>query len=494
MAANGHKPDDQSVRRVPPHNLQAEESILGAALLSADALEVLATRLTPEDFYRPINGHIAAVLTDAYQQGWKADPVTVSDELGRLGLLEAVGGLSHLLSLQVNTPATSNASRYADIISTKARSRQLIAVAGELAEAGYTSGDPSAILDRLGQLATSTVDPARFLDGHTWIYDRPAGTPAVWGEDDQVLWAQGEPLLIVGPTGVGKTTVTQQIVFARLGANNSDVLGYPVEPSPKPVLYLACDRPSQIARSFKRAHVDNPEAMHRLIVWPGPPPKDFAKHPTILLEMAKAVGAGTVIVDSLKDVALKISDDETGAGVNRAMQHAVAEGIEVCALHHQRKGQGGAKPRTLEDVYGSTWITAGAGSVIILWGTAGSPIVELTHLKQPAAPVGPLEIVHDHNTGTSSVSRGPVDALIVLRNSPHGVTSTELAQRACSGGTPGANDVRKAKRALDRLVARGLAHMVEEIAKGGSAGTTPARYHAVVVRDEADIPDPEEDF
>ena len=62
----------------------------------------------------------------------------------------------------------------------------------------------------------------------------------------------------------------------------------------------------------------------------------------------------------------------------------VASEIEVVVSHHQRKATGyNKKPTTLADVYGSTWLTAGAGSVVLLWGEAGDPIVELTHLGSP---------------------------------------------------------------------------------------------------------------
>src|SRR6185436_7011481 len=72
--------------------------------------------------------------------------------------------------------------------------------------------------------------------------------------------------------------------------------------------------------------------------------------------------------------------------------------------HLVKRGPNGSKPTALADVYGSVWITAGAGSVVLLWGEAGDPIVDLIHLKQPAEPVGPMRIVHDHDAGTSAVS------------------------------------------------------------------------------------------
>ena len=126
----------------------------------------------------------------------------------------------------------------------------------------------------------------------------------------------------------------------------------------------------------------------RLTVHRGPLPTDLAKVPDQLVTLARKAGADVVVVDSLKDACAKLTDDESGSMVNRAIQYANAADLDVLVLHHQRKGQAGAKPTTLADVYGSTWLTAGAGSVVLLWGEAGSETVELTHLKQPADQIG----------------------------------------------------------------------------------------------------------
>ena len=185
--------------------------------------------------------------------------------------------------------------------------------------------------------------------------------------------------------------------------------------------------------------------------------------------------ADSVFIDSLKDVAVGLADDEVGACLNSAMQHAVAEGIEVAAAHHQRKGQAGSRPRTLEDVYGSTWITAGAGSVVLLWGSVGDVLVEAVHLKQPAAEVGPLRIDHDHNTGTTTVDPGDVDPFTVLCHTPNGLAARDLAIIQRHTTEPTENQVRVGGlRVLDRLVARNLAHKRDPVL-GGPTGTAPAR-------------------
>src|SRR5450759_902762 len=98
---------------VAPCDLDAEESLLGAMLLSRDAIIAGSDRCTAEDFYKPAHGHIFSAIASLHARGQAADPVTVADELRRSELLDAVGDASVLISLQVNTPSTANASHYA---------------------------------------------------------------------------------------------------------------------------------------------------------------------------------------------------------------------------------------------------------------------------------------------------------------------------------------------------------------------------------------------
>ena len=116
--------------RVPPHNLDAEESLLGAMLLSRDAIAAALECCVAEDFYKPAHGHVFAAVTALYTRGEPADPVTVADELRRAGLLDAVGDASVLISLQVNTPSTANASHYAHIVEEHALLRRLVVGVG----------------------------------------------------------------------------------------------------------------------------------------------------------------------------------------------------------------------------------------------------------------------------------------------------------------------------------------------------------------------------
>src|SRR5690242_14231947 len=113
--------------RIPPHDLQAEESLLGAMLLSKDAIAAASEVLGgPDDFYKPAHGHIYEAIVGLYSGGDPVDPVTVSDALSRADLLDAIGGPTVLVNLQSRTPATTSAARYAKIVEEHALLRRMI--------------------------------------------------------------------------------------------------------------------------------------------------------------------------------------------------------------------------------------------------------------------------------------------------------------------------------------------------------------------------------
>jgi replicative DNA helicase len=317
----------------------------------------------------------------------------------------------------------------------------------------------------------------KLVDGGAFILDAPAHVPAVWGEGSEVLWSAGEPMMICGPQGVGKSTIAQQLILARLGVRDRIVLGFAVAADPgRRVLYVASDRPNQIAQSMRR--MVSEEHRERLVdglrVVRGPLVFDLTQEPEKLLALASDCGAGTVLIDSLKDIAMSLSEDRVGGTVNRALQLLVAEGIEVCSLHHQRKATSENKrPRSLADVYGSTWLTSGHGSVVLLWGEPGDAVIELSHLKQPADEVGPLELVHDHHAGTTSVHERPTVRALVAAATDGGISVADAAVRL-HGPSPSRNDIEKARRKLDSLVRQG-----EAVKVPGDGPKDPVLYRPV---------------
>lgn len=304
--------------------------------------------------------------------------------------------------------------------------------------------------------------PSRLLDGAAFILDEPADVPAVWGRGGAVAWSAGEPLMIVGPQGVGKTTLAQRLVLARISLASAAV-GFPVAPDERRVLYIAADRPRQAKRSFRRMVSEEEREIlrTRLVTWSGPLPFSLVDNPTGLATWAESLEVGTVFIDSYKDVALDLSSEETGARVNFAMQELVARDIESCGLHHQRKAQASnPKPKTLGDVYGSGWLTAGCGSVLLLWGEAGDVLVELSHLKQPAEEIGPWTISIDHETGALTVHEA-TEAADLLTLYPAGVTARDAAATLTGRTNPSRSDIEKARRKLEKLVGEGIARRLD---------------------------------
>jgi replicative DNA helicase len=156
-----------SIGRVPPHNLEAEESLLGAMLLSRDAIAVAMELCNPDDFYKTSHGFIFDAITSLFSRGEPADWVTVTEELRRRELLETIGDPSVFVSLQANTPSIGNAEYYAKIVEELALLRRLVSVAGEINELGYSvPTDVSEVLDRAESLVFD-VAQRRVVDSMT---------------------------------------------------------------------------------------------------------------------------------------------------------------------------------------------------------------------------------------------------------------------------------------------------------------------------------------
>ena len=157
--------------RVPPHNLEAEESLLGAMLLSADATAAVLDIVDASGFYKPGYGHIYSAVVALYNRGEPIDAVTVTDELTRSGLLEFVGDPSVLVALQANVPSTANAVHYARIVAEHAVLRRLINVAGEISDLAFAVPEDVAGAVDLAEQLVLEVSEDRAEDSMKQIKD-----------------------------------------------------------------------------------------------------------------------------------------------------------------------------------------------------------------------------------------------------------------------------------------------------------------------------------
>ncbi|MFT4261740.1 MAG: replicative DNA helicase [Nocardioides sp.] len=135
--------------RTPPHDMAAEQSVLGAMLISKDAIADVAEVLRGADFYRPTHEVIHDAIIDLYGRNEPVDIVTVGRELERRGELLKIGGAPYLHTLSANVPIASNASFYADIVREKAVLRRLVDAGTRIVQIGYAGeGDVDDIVDQ----------------------------------------------------------------------------------------------------------------------------------------------------------------------------------------------------------------------------------------------------------------------------------------------------------------------------------------------------------
>jgi hypothetical protein len=266
----------------------------------------------------------------------------------------------------------------------------------------------------------------RLLDTSEFLY--PAGDGAddtvLLGKGDEILHIAGQAGIACSMTGVGKSTLGQNYVLHRARVFDGTFLGLAVHPlgEGEAILYVAADRPTQIRRSFRRmVSASEAEALREhLVMWWGPLPFVLNDGPLRLVEFVREVERRRgvkiveVILDSLKDVTSGLHKPEGAEAVAHAFTSTVAEGIDLLALHHDRKTEKGKKRTTanitIDDVYGGTFLTAGAGNVWYLLGAPGAETFSLLHLKQAAEPVGPLAVTHDHRSGIIDLGTAPAGA------------------------------------------------------------------------------------
>jgi replicative DNA helicase len=138
--------------RVAPHNREAEESVLGAIMLSAEAANLVMDKLEPDDFYVPAHQAIFEAIVDLYNANQPIDALTVSDALHRKGELDRIGGAGYLSDVMDAVPTASNIEYYAGIVEEHGLRRRLIHAGGVLGDlAIMTDEEISVVLDQAEQ-------------------------------------------------------------------------------------------------------------------------------------------------------------------------------------------------------------------------------------------------------------------------------------------------------------------------------------------------------
>ncbi|MDT0412726.1 MULTISPECIES: replicative DNA helicase [Streptomyces] len=183
--------------RVPPQDLDAEQSVLGAQMFSKNAIaDVLDSPMQPRDYYRPVHETIQAAILDLYGKGEPVDPITVAAELTRRGELTRIGGAPYLHTLVQAVTSVGNAEYHAEIVHERAVQRRLTEAGARIAQLGFAAeGD----LDDL----RSAVE-AEILDALATRHQK-AGYDYI-RKDVPAFWDQLDTKMQGGPTMTGLST------------------------------------------------------------------------------------------------------------------------------------------------------------------------------------------------------------------------------------------------------------------------------------------------
>ena len=149
----------QAPQRVPPHSVEAEESVLGAMLLSESSITDVLEKLRSDDFYKPAHRKIYDGVVALFGRGEAVDSVTVAEELRRNGQLEEIGGKPYLFHLVNSVPAASNATQYARIVEETSILRRMIEATQQAAAMAFESAeDVDHIVDQVEALIFSVAE------------------------------------------------------------------------------------------------------------------------------------------------------------------------------------------------------------------------------------------------------------------------------------------------------------------------------------------------
>jgi len=243
---------DREVERakVPPHSMEAEQSVLGGMMLDNNAWDVVSEIVIDSHFYSGNHRNIFRTMQKLMDLGRPIDVVTLSEELDRTGELEACGGLEYLVDLASNTPSASNIRAYSEIVRDRALLRQMISVANEINDAAFFPEGRGAeeILneaeskifqiaeDRPNQAGPQGVNPllkeaVERIDELFGNSDALTGVTTGFDDlDGRTGGLQKSDLIIVAARpSMGKTTFAMNLVENALMASNKPVLVFSLE-------------------------------------------------------------------------------------------------------------------------------------------------------------------------------------------------------------------------------------------------------------------------
>jgi replicative DNA helicase len=241
-------PMGDGFERTPPHDVAAEQCVLGGMLLSKDAISDVIEVIRPQDHYRPAHQIIHEVILDLYARGEPADAVTVAAEVTKQGDLSRIGGAPYLHTLIASVPTAANAGYYARIVRERAILRRLVEVGTRIVQLGYSGdGDADDLVDRaqaevygvterrvtedylaLAEIMPGTLDEIEAIGSRGGAM---VGVPTGFSDLDSLTNGlhPGQMIVIAARPAVGKSTLALDIARAAAVRNRLTTVIFSLE-------------------------------------------------------------------------------------------------------------------------------------------------------------------------------------------------------------------------------------------------------------------------
>ena len=216
--------------KVPPHDIEAEQAVIGSMLTDKDAVMAAVEKLKPDNFYRDDNKAVFEAMINLYNKSEPVDLITVKDELESMGLFDKIGGMEYLALLPAKVPTTANVDKYITIVQEKSTLRNLIKTANEIIELGYEgtedvedimNGAEKKIFDLIQNKNKSGFSPIKdvLIESITKLeelYNRKqhiTGVPTGFGELDYMTTGLhgSELILLAARPAMGKSAFALNI-------------------------------------------------------------------------------------------------------------------------------------------------------------------------------------------------------------------------------------------------------------------------------------------
>ncbi|HWQ71269.1 MAG TPA: replicative DNA helicase [Desulfitobacteriaceae bacterium] len=214
------------LNKVPPHNLEAEQAVLGAIMLESDMGSPVFAILQPEDFYRDNHRYLFAAIRDLFEKGEPVDLVSVAESLRQQGRLELIGGIATISEIARSVPSAANVEYYARIVAEKSLLRQLIRTANSLSERGYDPGEEAMALLAEAEKMILDLSQRQILEGFVSIRailldtfekietlyankGNLTGVPTFFQQLDRLTsgWQPSDLIIIAARPSMGKTAL-----------------------------------------------------------------------------------------------------------------------------------------------------------------------------------------------------------------------------------------------------------------------------------------------